>query len=213
MRDTVISLCDFSGTWSQPYRDAGYNVIQVDPKLDNGDALLWPSKRSQQPRYPREYADIADYIGRVYAVLHAPVCQYFSGSGAKHPRTDAEIIQGLALVDAGYRIATITDAKVFCMENPVGKLKKWIGEPVMRFHPSDYAGWADVPDYEAYTKRTCLWGWFQEPERKPVKPIHGSKLWRMYGGKSERTKELRSITPQGFARAFFAANNPGTHML
>jgi len=28
------------------------------------------------------------------------------------------------------------------------------------------------------------------------------------GGKSDRTKELRSITPMGFARAFFEANNP-----
>jgi hypothetical protein len=26
------------------------------------------------------------------------------------------------------------------------------------------------------------------------------------GGKSERTKKLRSVTPQGFAKAFFEAN-------
>lgn len=29
---TILSLYDFSGVWSQPYRDAGYNVIQVDLK-------------------------------------------------------------------------------------------------------------------------------------------------------------------------------------
>jgi hypothetical protein len=27
------------------------------------------------------------------------------------------------------------------------------------------------------------------------------------GGKSERTKELRSITPKGFAKAFYDANS------
>lgn len=26
----ILSLCDYSGSWSQPYRDAGYEVIQVD---------------------------------------------------------------------------------------------------------------------------------------------------------------------------------------
>ena len=32
---TIISLCDFSGNWSKPYRDAGYNVVQVDLKHGN----------------------------------------------------------------------------------------------------------------------------------------------------------------------------------
>lgn len=27
---TILSLCDNSGVWSKPYKDAGYNVIQVD---------------------------------------------------------------------------------------------------------------------------------------------------------------------------------------
>ena len=26
----ILSLCDYSGAWSQPYLDAGYNVIRVD---------------------------------------------------------------------------------------------------------------------------------------------------------------------------------------
>ncbi len=30
----------------------------------------------------------------------------------------------------------------------------------------------------------------------------GSWLWAKLGGKTERTKELRSVTPQGFALAF-----------
>ena len=31
---TVLSLCDASGVWSQPYVDAGYDVRRVD--LENG---------------------------------------------------------------------------------------------------------------------------------------------------------------------------------
>lgn len=209
MRDTVISLCDHSGTWSLPYREAGYNVIQVDPKLDNGDALLFPSARSDTPRLPREFADIGEYVNRVYAVLSAPVCTVFSGSGAKHRRSDDDIRQGLALVDASYRIATVTNATVFALENPVGKLQRWIGKPIMRFHPSDYAGLADDPRSEQYTKYTCLFGWFNTELTTDysLPAVDGSKLWRQYGGKSDRTKELRSITPQGFSRAFYMANN------
>jgi hypothetical protein len=204
-QDIVISLCDYSGVWSKPYKDAGYTVIQVDLKL-GGDCRLWPSDASGEARFPRQYVDIAPYIGNVWAVLSAPVCTYFSGAGAKHPRTDTEICQGLSLVDASYRIAYTTQAPVYAMENPVGKLQRWIGPPQMRFQPCDYAGWADDQASEAYTKRTCLWGWFNEPTTRPVEPILGSKMWSDYGGRSERTKELRSITPQGFSRAFYDAN-------
>ena len=26
---TILSLCDYSGAWSQPYADAGYDVVRV----------------------------------------------------------------------------------------------------------------------------------------------------------------------------------------
>jgi len=37
----------------------------------------------------------------------------------------------------------------------------------------------------------------------------GSRVQRL-GGKSDKTKELRSMTPMGFARAFYAANSWNT---
>ena len=40
-------------------------------------------------------------------------------------------------------------------------------------------------------------------DRVVYRTPQGQKL----GGKSERTKELRSMTPMGFARAFCAANS------
>ena len=45
----------------------------------------------------------------------------------------------------------------------------------------------------------------------PVDPVEGSKMHRMYGGKSLATKNARSVTPRGFAYAFFAANNAVDH--
>jgi hypothetical protein len=102
------------------------------------------------------------------------------------------------------------------LENPVGRIGRLtgIGEPALRFHPCHYAGWNPDPDKDAYTKRTCLWGSFNSNlEMKPVEPVfytlggkRGSWVWAKLGGKSERTKELRSVTPLGFALAFAAAN-------
>jgi hypothetical protein len=60
-------------------------------------------------------------------------------------------------------------------------------------------------------KRRGYGGVFNVPETNPVEPIKYSSQgsWtQLLGGKSERTKELRSMTPEGFAEAFFKANNP-----
>lgn len=62
-----------------------------------------------------------------------------------------------------------------------------------------------------YTKKTGLWGDFnRELKKHPLAPIRccsqGSPLQKL-GGKSDRTKEIRSLTPVGFAQAFYEANH------
>lgn len=52
-RRTILSLCDYSGTWSEPYARAGYDVIRVDIKKGRDVRLL---------KYP----------GKVYGLLAAP---------------------------------------------------------------------------------------------------------------------------------------------
>lgn len=192
----ILDLCGGTGGWSRPYKEAGYDVRLIT--LPDEDARLWPSKPSNTPRLPSGFNDIAEYIGKVHGVLAAPVCTYFAGSGAKHLRSDEQILEALSLVDACLRIVHTVKPKFWAMENPVGKLIKWIGPPKLYFHPSDYG--------DPYTKKTLLWGEFNDLTLNKVEPTEGSKLWYMYGGKSAKTKELRSITPQGFARAFYKAN-------
>ena len=84
-------------------------------------------------------------------------------------------------------------------------LKWFIGRPALIFNPYDFG--------DNYKKETAIWGHFKEPKKKPIKcttpkfdklstkEIHGE----MYG-KLTRT-ERRSITPQGFAKAFFKSNH------
>jgi hypothetical protein len=81
-----------------------------------------------------------------------------------------------------------------------------MGKPDLVFNLCDYG--------DPYTKRTCLWGVFGAPQKHPVEPefviaSNGDRYSENHwytGGNTERTKELRSITPQGFAKAFFEAN-------
>jgi len=45
-------------------------------------------------------------------------------------------------------------------------------------------------------------------EKKRLEPFEKENPgWKNLGGKSERTKELRSVTPLGFSYAFYEANH------
>lgn len=190
----ILSLCDYSGTWSQPYRDAGYRVTQID--LKHGDDVRLLKKIN----------------GPVHGILAAPVCTAFSAAGARHwaakeAEGNTQLLDGLAISDACIRIVHANKPIWWVMENPVGRLKDYIGNHAMTFNPNEYAGYlGDDWEDDAYTKRTCLWGVFKKPKADPREAVQGSKMWSQYGGKSERTKELRSITPKGFSKAFFQAN-------
>lgn len=194
MSSTILSLFDYTGAWSAPYRRAGYTVIQVDIKLEV-DILSF------------DYLSIGD----VHGILAAPPCDHIAGSGArwwKEKDTDGRTAEHLKLYDKTWEIIRVLNPRWWALENPVGRLLRlrpqW-GKPAMYFHPYEYAGYAENPDSEAYTKRTCLWGTFNPLlPRHPIQPVLGSKMHLL--PPSEKRKELRSITPSGFARAFFLAN-------
>jgi len=181
----VLSLCDYSGEWSRPYREAGYDVMQVDLQRGEDVRLL-----RHQP-VP------------VHGILAAPPCTHFAASGARWwaGKGEAALLDGLAVVDACLRAVAIYRPLWWVLENPVGRLKDYLGPPAYIFDPCEFG--------DPWTKRTCLWGHFTPPvplvsvaARNPVAPHLGSKMHRM----SSRAKNDRSQTPAGFAQAFFEAN-------
>jgi hypothetical protein len=182
---TILSLCDYTGNWAKPYADAGYKTILVDLKYGQDVRLL---------EKPQE---------EIYGILAAPPCTVFSAAGARWKRTNEEMIEGLSIVDACLRIILACKPKFWALENPVGKLVRYLGKPTMYFQPYDYG--------DAYPKKTCLWGEFKIPVKTPVKPKgvragQPSEWYSKVGGKSEKTKAYRSMTPMGFANAFYKAN-------
>ena len=217
-RGVIVSVGDFSGKWSQPWRDAGYHTTRVDPKLSPHDALggndeAWAGTAQEFARY------IAHSTKRlvVQGCLFAPPCTDFSSSGAQYwPAKDADgrTDAALEIVDACMSIVSICKPTWWYLENPVGRLRRLrpeLGQP-MWVQPHEYAHLSDAPESERYTKKTGLWGCFDRDmldglrgDLTPVKVCAQGSWLQKLGGKSERTKTLRSMTPQGLARATFKA--------
>lgn len=154
--------------------------------------------------------DCSRFRGVCAAFSLPPPCTVFANSGNRWVRTDEELAEALALVDACLRCVAVCNPVWWALENPVGKLKRWLGPPRLRFDPCDYG--------DPWTKRTCLWGNFAIPAplfvtTTSVLPTEGSKMHLLPGVSPRDSPEVaakkraaRSATPLGFAKAFFEAN-------
>jgi hypothetical protein len=196
----VLSLFDTTGEWSKPWEEAGYQVyrfdIQDDPEF--GDVNKFSSEFFNDLFGAFEGQD-------VYAVLAACPCTDFASSGARHfaaKDADGRTVESVNLVKQTLATIEYFKPSVWAIENPVGRIEKLTGLPPWRlsFNPNHFG--------DPYTKKTLLWGRFNaDLPIAPVEPVEGSKMHRLYGGKSQATKNARSVTPEGFAYAFFQANN------
>ena len=184
----ILDLCGGTGSWSDPYREAGYNVRVIT--LPEQDIRLF--------RPP---------VG-VYGVLAAPPCTEFSFAKHFHGKGNYRhnFIAGLEIVSACMRIILTSSPEFWCLENPKGYLCKWLNEPTFTFEPWQYK--------DNYQKRTCLWGKFIVPKPitytrprglKKFSLLKSREIYPEYCGQLTRT-ERRAITPPGFARAFFESN-------
>lgn len=141
----ILHLCADIGSDSQPYRDAGYNVICVGS--DIGVENFHPPEN-------------------VYGIIANPPCTHFSiaRTVAKTPRS---LEEGMRLVkeclriiwECNYRLqepSRTMPLKFWVIENPATGFLKWfLGKPTYEYCPSKFG--AD------YTKRTALWGNFTPP--------------------------------------------------
>lgn len=207
----ILDLCGGTGAWSKPYSEAGYDVILV----------TLPAQDVRYYKPPR----------RVYGILAAPPCTDFASSGVRWwPEKDRTkgLLEGLSVVVACLRIIEITKPVFWALENPVGRLPRYIGKYKYTFQPYEYG--------DPWTKRTCIWGVHNLPIKNLVDPV-GSYLgsghtsrgktlgivdhplllleeghgflppdWVLKLPPSADRATLRSITPPGFARAFYEAN-------
>lgn len=209
----VISLFDASGVISQPWADAGYNVVRYDKKHGD-DLLFW---------FPMaDLNNIKEAGFKRIIVLTQPPCTTFTNSATKwrdrHDNPDRNMVEKMwgaeaaeyfdtpkeynrAMVSVVDLAADILEPDVLLLENPEGRIAKETGlpKPVLRFNPHNYG--------DPYTKKTQLHGKFNpELPLANVFPVEGSKMHKM-SSKSETQDGLRSLTSERFAYAFFMANH------
>jgi hypothetical protein len=139
----------------------------------------------------------------IHGILAAPPCTYFCRMRMCRGRPSNEnFLEALSIVDACLRAVVLYQPMWWALENPQGYLAHWLGSPRLKFDPWEYG--------DPWTKRTWLWGTFQEPKRNPVTPLDSLVRKHVAGSRRQtgiaKTAQERSITPSGFAQAFFEAN-------
>ena len=221
----VLSLYDFTGEALRPWADAGYECYAFDIQhpvegRKEGNITYRHADLHKQVTYwslLKEFGDSGDLV--VFGMAF-PVCTDMAVSGAAHFKAKAERNPSFQMDAVGYAVdcvAFFEDLGVpYFIENPVSVLATLWRKPDHRFHPYEYGEYLDDheavhprwPDYiadrDAYTKKTCLWtgGGFVMPTKIPTcKPTGYSTQHLKLGGKSQRTKDIRSATPRGFAKA------------
>lgn len=183
-RPIILDLCGGTGSWSAPYRAAGYDVRLVT--LPDQDV------RTYEPP------------PNVHGILAAPPCTMFS-LARRTAKTPPDFDGAMETVAACLRIVwkcrTSGSLKWWAMENPVGLLRQFMGAPAFTFRHWQFGDHGNKP--------TDLWGYFDPPRRrfKKSEPI-GRKTWgyRIKPPEGLTRQEARAITPPGFAAAFFKAN-------
>ena len=218
----ILDLCGGTGSWSKPWKEAGYDVrIITLPEYDINKFY--------------RYSELVELLksNKVYGIFAAPPCTMFSiarnDTTAKEPRN---LRVGMKAVNSCLEIIHVClynqhqkskpGLKFWMLENPYsGYLKRFLGKPALIFHPFEFG--------DPYTKKTAIWGEFNELKRNIVTPrkfehptTKGARdfvscveyyadLKDIPEGYAENTgysrrKILRSMTPQGFAKACFDAN-------
>lgn len=224
----LYSLTDYM---AKPWLDAGYECYLFDGQHKQGvtkDGNLvkvgyWFDAYDTR----KDLRNIIEIVGQgVCFVAGFPECTDLAVSGAcrfkskaaKNPAFQAEATELARLVSY---VGDYYNCPWFA-ENPVSVLATLWRKPDYRFHPWEYGAYLnekdshpEYPDYiaprDCYNKLTCIWSnsLFTMPAKRPVSAPSGySSQYSKLGGRSLKTKNIRSATPRGFALACYQANAP-----
>ena len=201
----AISLFDTSGVMLKPWAEAGYDchnfdMQNINEQRDGMGFHEWDAFSGFLPL--QEVAFVAAFPPCTHLAVSG--ARWFKGKGLK---ALAESIH-LFGISAEYCEAR---GAPYMIENPVSTISTYWRQPDYKFHPCHYSGY--IGGDEFYTKETWLWtgGGFVMPPRDMgpglFKKPDTTYIHNQPPG-PERAN-IRSRTPEGFARAVFEANHHG----
>lgn len=212
----ILDLCGGTGAWSKPYKEAGYTVhVITRPLYDVRNVeFQW---RVMVFRGTGATPDVYIKYEEIYGVLCAPPCTMFSRARTT-AKTQRDFEGAMKTVQACLEVIwqiqyrSHFTLKFWAMENPAGHLQRFLGKPPFSFHPYDFG--------DPHSKQTFIWGNFNLPKKNPIR-LNEDQILRSRNNtrklppipddyvRDENMKTVqikRSITPSGFAEAFFKAN-------
>lgn len=229
MKNHVVCLYEKSGLSARPWAKHGLTVFcydlqhkEITSEKHGGGKIVfmpWDAKCIEQNK-----SIIAKHRFYARMVLAFPPCTDLAVSGAAHfaaksAKNPLYRAQAMQLVYTAKDIAEALGAP-YAIENPVSVISTEWRKPDYTFHPYEYGGYLpenDVhplyPEFiaprDAYPKKTCYWtgNGFVMPPKKPIEPEPGySRQHKLLGGKSAKTKNIRSCSPRGIAQAIYEHN-------
>lgn len=211
-RFNVVSVdydsTDHSGAHREPC--AGHTVLNIDLSNPLASAIVRNALKSMTGRYNPDLV-----------VSFAP-CTDLSVAGARHFK--AKLARDPDCQKRAVRMAMLAAefGCAYAVENPVSRLATLWRKPDHYWHPYHFSGYIYpahsehpefpdiIPSRDRYHKKSCLWtgGGFVFPMLDGREPLDTKNPgWAKLGGKSARTKYIRSLTPRGFAIAVYQANH------
>lgn len=234
-RGVILSLCDLTGHGVKDWVENGYDAILVDPQhtFDNhcqiieikeGHGII--TRVDQIIDHPMTWRRIRERWEEIVFVAAYPPCTDVAVSGARwfeeKAKKDPHFQTKAALIAEQCRTIGNLLGVPWFFENPVSVFSSIFGKAQYTFDPYQYGGYLpeddvhpEYPEYiaprDAYPKTTNLWTSrdFVMPPPKPVEVPEGySTQYNKLGGKSDKTKNIRSATPRGISKAIYLYNAP-----
>lgn len=235
-RKIIWSLFDGSGYAVKDYAEAGHICFCVNADdADHGDytnlnaRIEHPNIHYVNRWIDKEFFDdvvagLIPELGKPDLILAFPPCTDLANSGsrswAKKRKANPDFqIEAALTARIAANLGNYFQVP-WMVENPAGMLSPLWRKPDVYVEPWEFGGYlpaGDIhphfPEYikarDAYPKKTGLWfgQGFVMPEKKRVFVGGGlSDQYKKLGGKSTKTKVIRSLTPRGLARAIYEAN-------
>lgn len=224
----IWSLFDGSGLAVKDWAEAGHTCYCFNfDESDHGSyGDLNAKVEHENIKYVNAWIDANfDFDAKPDLILTFPPCTDLAVSGSRHFDRKRQAnpnfqIEAAETCKVAFNLAEKYGVP-YMIENPVSVLSSLWRKPDNTFHPYEYGGYLPEDDShpffsdlikprDAYPKKTCIWSGngFKWPEAAPVDVNDGySDQHKKLGGKSKKTKVIRSLTPRGFARAVFLANS------